>query len=34
VKVILDDQMKVFEGAKNLLFDPEVYFGGKLKLAH
>lgn len=28
VKVILDDQMKVFEGAKNLLFDPEIYFGG------
>lgn len=28
VMVILDDQMKVFEGAKNLLFDPEVYFGG------
>lgn len=29
VKIILDDQMQVFEGAKNLLFDPEVYFGGK-----
>lgn len=28
VKVILDDQMKIFEGAKNLLFDPEIYFGG------
>lgn len=30
VKVILNDQMKVFDGAaKNLLFDPEIYFGGK-----
>jgi hypothetical protein len=28
VKVILDDQMRIFEGAKNLLFDPEIYFGG------
>ncbi|KAL7024734.1 hypothetical protein ACKWTF_013185 [Chironomus riparius] len=28
IMVYLDDQMKVFEGAKNLLFDPEIYFGG------
>jgi hypothetical protein len=28
VKIILDDQMRIFEGAKNLLFDPEIYFGG------
>lgn len=30
VKVILDDTMKTYEGAKNLLFDPEIYFGGKI----
>jgi hypothetical protein len=29
VRVYLDDQMRAFEGAKNLLFDPEVYFGGE-----
>jgi hypothetical protein len=28
VKVILDDEMKIIEGGRNLLFDPEIYFGG------
>lgn len=28
VKIILDNEMRLIEGAKNLLFDPEIYFGG------